>query len=310
MHQVHLFGFLRGEKIDQFVDNGETLTLEKLATKLGIDLPESGSKLDVPKLYDELNMPKYDSEAYHKKIAGIESDLKELGITAKLEGMDARFAEDIYSEVSKLYNDYPSMKGYLNFIATGKNGCDYFLDEVEKVYNSEKWAKADVAVKKSRKDYSIQVVKDTFLFSKDDKTGGWTMCGYRKGKYNMIVFNENIVDDYNRLITACSNDATKTFRHPLNCVEPKSIIDHELAHVLDNKYGISKDKDLIALFNELFYKKNNYKYLSSYAFEYDDDHPHGSIQEMIAEGWAEYCNPKARVTAKYIGDIIVLRYLK
>ena len=89
--------------------------------------------------------------------------------------------------------------------------------------------------------------------------------------------------------------------HPIACDTIKSIVDHELGHQLDDLLLLSKDNDIIGLFNKLKQSNTIQTEVSGYANK--------NIAEFIAEGWAEFRNnPVPRATAKRLGDIIKSKY--
>lgn len=95
--------------------------------------------------------------------------------------------------------------------------------------------------------------------------------------------------------------------HPEGCDTIRSVLDHEIGHQLDDMLEISKIKDI----QELYTSRTTDQItngLSRYAWDNDNKNV---FSEMIAEGWAEYCNnPKPREIAKKIGDTIEAEFKK
>ncbi|MDR1661177.1 MAG: hypothetical protein LBR95_01930 [Azoarcus sp.] len=88
--------------------------------------------------------------------------------------------------------------------------------------------------------------------------------------------------------------------HPVGCDTIRSVVDHELGHQLDELLGLSVDSAVKTLYTEVVGKgvKNA---VSEYAGK--------SIQEFVAECWAEFLNnPSPRPTASAVGEIIRKRY--
>jgi hypothetical protein len=76
--------------------------------------------------------------------------------------------------------------------------------------------------------------------------------------------------------------------------------DHEFGHVLDRWLGISDNKDVRDIYDDLLRNEGTSR-LSTYGIS--------NINEMIAEAWAEYRNnPAPRETATRIAEIILRRY--
>ena len=118
--------YKKGESINQFVDNGQALTLKQLGERLEID---GGSSSNFIPLYDKLNDPALKAPEYFEKISRIENELSDIGVTAKLSGVNGRYADDIKEAISSLYKDYPKTKGCVNFVATTENMKKHF-DEI------------------------------------------------------------------------------------------------------------------------------------------------------------------------------------
>ncbi len=95
--------------------------------------------------------------------------------------------------------------------------------------------------------------------------------------------------------------------HPEGCDTIRSVLDHEIGHQLDKLLDIRNNKDIQDLFNSRTHSELT-DALSQYAW--DNTNPN-KYSEMIAEGWAEYCNnPNPRDVAKKIGETIINEYNK
>lgn len=95
--------------------------------------------------------------------------------------------------------------------------------------------------------------------------------------------------------------------HPKGCDTIRSVLDHEVGHQLDNMLGISKMKDIQELYTSRTTDQITNE-LSRYAWNNENKNDYS---EMIAEGWAEYCNnPRPREIAKKIGETIEAEYKK
>jgi hypothetical protein len=89
--------------------------------------------------------------------------------------------------------------------------------------------------------------------------------------------------------------------NPQGCDTVLSILDHEIGHHLDYWLDVSSQLNIKKLFNLRLRKKIFEHELSIYASK--------NISEMIAEGWAEYCNnPTPRPLAMEIGQTIEKLY--
>lgn len=90
--------------------------------------------------------------------------------------------------------------------------------------------------------------------------------------------------------------------HPIGCDSVRSVVDHEMAHQLDDLLEIRKSEEFLSLIRGYLSDDGDIaEGLSRYALH--------SPAETIAEAWAEYLNnPEPRELAKKIGDMIVLKY--
>jgi hypothetical protein len=87
--------------------------------------------------------------------------------------------------------------------------------------------------------------------------------------------------------------------HPPGCDTIRSIVDHELGHQLDTLLGLETAPEIRALWSQGGNSVRNN--VSRYATT--------NVQEMIAEGWAEYLNnPTPRPWARQIGETIERLY--
>ena len=83
---------------------------------------------------------------------------------------------------------------------------------------------------------------------------------------------------------------------PIGCSTIRSIIDHEMGHVIDALLKASFDKELKTLYRKTL------KTMGSELCEY----ARTNISEFIAEGWSEYLNnPSPRPVAKRIGERLI-----
>jgi SPP1 gp7 family putative phage head morphogenesis protein len=89
--------------------------------------------------------------------------------------------------------------------------------------------------------------------------------------------------------------------HPPGCDTIKSVVDHELAHQLDDLLGLSKDPEIDALYTQLRDTDKIGNEVSRYAAK--------DIHEFIAEAWAEFRNSASpRTAAATVGRVLGERY--
>ena len=95
--------------------------------------------------------------------------------------------------------------------------------------------------------------------------------------------------------------------HPQGCTTIRSVLDHEIGHQLDDLLGIGNLQDIQDLYTSRTLRELT-DGLSEYAWNNKNKN---KFSEMIAEGWAEYCNnPNPREIAKKIGETIEAEYKK
>lgn len=88
--------------------------------------------------------------------------------------------------------------------------------------------------------------------------------------------------------------------HPVGADSIRSVVDHEMAHQLDDLLGLHLDIEVIAA-----YKAAKLKGITDEVSSYANK----NIKEYIAECWAEVCNnPAPRAHARAIGEIVRARY--
>jgi hypothetical protein len=91
---------------------------------------------------------------------------------------------------------------------------------------------------------------------------------------------------------------------PKGCNSIKSVVDHEIGHVLDRLLGLTESYEFRCLLNryDVYYLYHN---LSQYCVMNNMIAP----REVIAEAYSEYCNnPSPRRVATEIGTLLENKY--
>ncbi len=116
-----------------------------------------------------------------------------------------------------------------------------------------------------------------------------------------ISVNSKWAKDIDKFVESLKSGVESRF-HPVGCDTVRSVVDHELAHQLDDLLDIRKSDEFLTIIrNYLADDGNIADGLSRYAME--------SPAETIAEAWAEYLNNEnPRELAQQIGDLIELKY--
>ena len=119
--------------------------------------------------------------------------------------------------------------------------------------------------------------------------------GARKHAIGISV-NEAFASDHRKVRALCEKMVQKG-ESPQGCTTFKSVVDHEIAHMVAMMVHADRDPDICSLF-EKFRKQEPERcaeLLSKYA--------RTDIQEFIAESWSEYCNNlKPRRIAVFVGE--------
>lgn len=150
-----------------------------------------------------------------------------------------------------------------------------------------------------------EILGKDFFVTRNVSGQSWFPAGTQFEKYCGIAIGKGGKD-------AAKFELLKAFSvqqkfHPVGCFTIKSTVDHEVAHQLDTMLDLSKNKDIITLYNSLTHTEIT-NGLSSYAWDNGSSNP---IQEFIAEGWAEFNNnPTPRPVAVKIGNTVLEVYQK
>ena len=114
-----------------------------------------------------------------------------------------------------------------------------------------------------------------------------------------VAVNKKYGADVDLFKRALVNDAAAKW-HPVGADSIRSVVDHELAHQLDDLLGLHLDTEVITA-----YKSEKLKGIKDEVSSYADK----NIKEYIAECWAEACNnPAPRANARAIAEIVRTRY--
>lgn len=218
---------------------------------------------------------------------------------AEYKGLSVEVANEWNRGLTDTLNKYPELLTKFKFVGSmqerNKLGKKLFKDEILGAYKKMNPSCSDEELMPSVKKYLSKMFKGVksrcYAQSWDiDKVGGVTVNNYFSDAKMFIASLEKNV---------------KTKFHPVGTENIRSVLDHEVGHMLDNLLDISKDKEVIKIFKSMTLDEieNN---LSRYSY---DNTNKETIREFIAEGYAEYCNnPNPRKVATSIGEIIERKY--
>ena len=254
--------------------------------------PSSGRKLKVIAMPNPTltGMPMAKTIAEANKLA-VQYGLAQ---EADFKGIDIRAANEMLQQLKKTQDEFPGLL-QLTFIGSHR--------ELDKREN-------ELITSIGGKMRKLKMDSDTLAMNSTR-----TINGHER---KSIVLNSNLFSKKNYDSTLEKMRDQEELR--LLCVGGgtfKGLIDHEIGHHIDNRFGIhQKNKTIQSLFNQHHVAKdwidlptggwrwNNEKMtsaLSAYA--------NTNIKEFIAESWAEYRNnPNPRPVAKQVGNE-VMKYI-
>ncbi|MDP3652458.1 MAG: phage minor head protein [Rhodoferax sp.] len=136
-------------------------------------------------------------------------------------------------------------------------------------------------------------------YVKAKKVEGSYAHSWAQADVSGIAVNRKYGADVELFQRSLKSDATAQW-HPIGADTIRSVVDHELAHQLDNLLGLHLDTEVIEA-----YKTARLKGIKNEVSGYADK----NIKEFIAECWAEACNnPQPREFASTIAGILRKRY--
>ncbi len=224
--------------------------------------------------------------------------------TVNYKGANLQIANEWNRGLQDNLRRFPELKDSIRFIGSCQNRekekINLFFDEVLESYRLRNpHIKSDsilypYVTKHIEKYYVKKIPGEVMAQSYFTKQKTWNML-------NGVTFNNN--RGYKAFMDAVKRDVASGF-HPVGTDTVRAILDHEIGHQIDDMLGLKTNPDIIAIWSrgEEAIKSG----LSRYAVKNSSPEP---IREMIAEGWAEYCNnPAPRPIAREIGQIIEREY--
>lgn len=215
---------------------------------------------------------------------------------------DLPIVDNIYESFIYHVDNYPRIMDNIQYIGSLKDHYEALVEALtDENLPSYPWKDRDSVRKmvtgiRSVKSRSPRSNANTYAFSDP---------AFKDKGLNGIVWNNKYgVDESNK---ALQRDVRLKW-HPVCCDKPRSIIDHEIGHKIDELLGLRSDPDFLRVFNEETAKGYDYilNNLSGYAWKGRDPKA-----EFIAEAWSEYLNnPDPRPIALKIGHMIEAKYKK
>lgn len=155
-------------------------------------------------------------------------------------------------------------------------------------------------------DEDVKKFMRRMTISSNTMAQSWSPTANEFCLYRGITVNSDFGKNSKEFIDVLQK-SVKTKFHPEGCTTIRSVLDHEIGHQLDDLLGIRNLQDIQELFNNRTLRE-----LTDGISEYSwNNHNSNKFSEMIAEGWAEYCNnPNPREIARKIGETIEKEYKK
>lgn len=209
-------------------------------------------------------------------------------------GLDITVIRDIVEALEIVIKKFPALKNSICSIGSNEE----INNQYNIVINSNKWKKIkwdDFIVDEGEKMSAISIgthiplFKDGYIFEIHSFIG--------------LAFGEILIGSNIEQLNLEAKQNSDVGFHPKHCSTFKSVIYHEIGHVLDSILSLSNDKKLYTLISE---KSDGFKTIHSkisvYALQ-------AKLGEIIAEAFAEYmiC-PNANDLINCIGDYISKKY--
>lgn len=259
------------------VDRKKTFVYDEYTANLGKLAANAGTTLELSRLCQRMYIADY----------------------INLEGIDLWLAKNALTAVFQVLKDYPKLRRRINYFGT-------------------------LSGLKARKDDLIDFLypnadRDNLEFLKEasDETAEQAAESFQENGLAIAFFSQIgneyfggiIIDetDFNRrsILTNLAHDESVGFS-PRGCHSFRSVITHELGHVLDFWLKISENRRFKSKIKTL-----SSSYIQSNLSEYSSSNGQVYPAEVIAEGFAEYrCSNSPRELASFVGQLIDEEYKK
>lgn len=247
-----------------------------------------------------------------KKAAEYAKDI--LGINVHYNNLEPETAEAMNIALEETFKRFPAVKEFFYFVGEAKEKAEIMTEDIEirEAYKKTLMLENKWLDEKHAENYMNNCcIENKMLVELIPKSNQYAHQQYTSAKpwskYNGVCFNHAYERNIEKILKQLTKDVATQF-HPKGCNTLKSVIDHEIGHMLDDILEISQLKAIKNIYKEVM-KSNGDKMtmnLSRYAWDNKNSNPY---REMIAEAWSEYCNnPEPRPIANTIGHIIEEQY--
>lgn len=241
------------------------------------------------------------AEEFAKSVLGIPN--------ASYKGVDITTANEWNRGLFDTFNRFPELKSRFGFVGEC-NERNAGLKPIVQQYYTNKFTQQNPNVPLGTLQPSIDKAVDkqmrTFAVSPKTMAQSFSPTTPEYSPFRGITVNSSYGCDSDAFIARLKKIESRKF-HPKGCTTIRSVLDHEIGHQLDDLLGIRNLHDIQDLFNNRTLRELT-DGLSEYSWNNKNSN---KFSEMIAEGWAEYCNnPNPREIAKKIGETIENEYKK
>lgn len=224
---------------------------------------------------------------------------KSLGIpNVNYKGLDLEVVNTLNERLQETIREFPETLQYLNYVGSAQ-GRKSIQEPIVRKHFEEKLAH----LKNYGEDYFQECVNkkvnkyfkaegEMFCFNHKEIFGDDSMAGLC---VNANRYNSKNIEKTKRILEY----QPKAKHWPVECGSVKSVVDHELGHILDYTYKISSDPTF------LYNKQHGLEGVGRVSGENLSRYALTNNKETVAEAWTEYKNnPKPRKWAQFVGGII------
>ncbi|MCM1168167.1 MAG: phage minor capsid protein, partial [Ruminococcus sp.] len=224
-------------------------------------------------------------------------------------GVDVKTANEWNRGLFDTFSKFPELQDKFGFVGECHQRNEALKPLVQKYYTDtyiSKFPDVDLKTLQPYIDKSVDSQMKKLSIGRNTLAQSFSPSIDDYKAFSGIAVNRDIGKNSSVFIDTLKKDVLSKF-HPEGCDTIRSVLDHEIGHQLDDLLGIGDLKDIQELYTSRTMKELT-DGLSEYAWNNKNKN---DFSEMIAEGWAEYCNnPNPREIAKKIGETIEAEYKK
>ena len=212
--------------------------------------------------------------------------------------VDLWFAKQALSAVYRTLKKFPALRRVINYFGT-LNGFIKYKDDL---FVTSTGARDEDVINEAKATLDDMAIKCRSLFQQEGLAVAF-YCETGDGEvFGGIIINGKSL--HQRAVLQDLAYCEQSGYHPQGCGTIKSVIDHELGHVIDFCLSVSSSARY-----KRFIKQFDMVTLGSQLSNYSVENNTVDHLEIVAEAYAEYCNnPTPRKIAAEIGKMIEDKY--